>query len=247
MVWVIALYEKIPHTNQHTDSVFPCCRSIHSSCSNDDYEHLRTAASVINRKLQRPASLSAFEKENISKEDALNILKQMNSEFDSRIRILDENGFLLADSSTLETDATQIKPQQSRSSKSENQKEASETFVYKLFSIPIRIIRKFRPPVASYDSADFYSDAQIFDGPEIKQALNGEYGSATYLPVDSAPLPFILRFLFSCKAKSKALSLSHAQHTRFFRTCMSCVWTWAVYFSGPCLWSQSLQLSLFSG
>ena len=125
------------------------------------------------------ASLSAFEKENISKEDALNILKQMNSEFDSRIRILDENGFLLADSSTLETDATQIKPQQSRSSKSENQKEASETFVYKLFSIPIRIIRKFRPPLASYDSADYYSDKQVFDGAEIQQALKGKYGSMT--------------------------------------------------------------------
>lgn len=125
------------------------------------------------------ASLSAFEKENISKEDALNILKQMNSEFDSRIRILDENGTLLADSSTLETDATQIKPQQSRSSKSENQKEASETFVYKLFSIPIRVIRKFRPPLASYDSADYYSDKQVFDGAEIQQALKGKYGSMT--------------------------------------------------------------------
>ena len=123
------------------------------------------------------ASLSAFEKEKINQEDAVKILEEMNSMFDARIRILDENGKLLADSSTLDSTPEEKKP--TTRSSSENQKVASETFVYRLFSIPVRLIRKFRPPVASYDSADFYSDAQVFDGPEIKQALNGEYGSAT--------------------------------------------------------------------
>ncbi|MBO7637891.1 MAG: HAMP domain-containing protein [Treponema sp.] len=125
------------------------------------------------------ASLSAFEDEEIKQEDAVRILEKMNSMFDSRIRILDEKGSLLADSSTLETNVPKLKPQQSRNSKSENQKEASETFVYRLFSLPIRLIRKFRPPVASYDSADYYSDKQVFDGMEIQQALKGNYGSAT--------------------------------------------------------------------
>ena len=125
------------------------------------------------------ASLSAFEDEEVKQEDAVRILEKMNSMFDSRIRILDEKGTLLADSSTIETNVPKLKPQQSRNSKSENQKEASETFVYRLFSLPIRLIRKFRPPVASYDSADYYSDKQVFDGMEIQQALKGNYGSAT--------------------------------------------------------------------
>lgn len=123
------------------------------------------------------------------------LLINMKGKFDSRIRILSRDGELLADSSTLEKDSTEDITQQadfssrtqyasSRSEKSETPAKttktaANDTFIYRLFSIPVRVYRKLRPPAASFTSADFYSGKIIYDGEEIKAAQEGRYGAKT--------------------------------------------------------------------
>ncbi len=122
------------------------------------------------------------------------LLKNMNGKFDSRIRILSREGELLADSSTLEkdtiettqqerdfSDRTQYVSASAASSKSEKsaKRPANATFIYRLFSIPVRVYRKLRPPTASFTSADFYSGKIIYDGEEVKAAQAGRYGAKT--------------------------------------------------------------------
>ena len=123
------------------------------------------------------------------------LLKNMKGKFDARIRILSKEGKLLADSSTLEKDTDTTEDQQesdfsdrtqyasaaAASSKSEKsvKRPANTTFIYRLFSIPVRVYRKMRPPAASFTSADFYSGKIIYDGEEVKAAQEGRYGAKT--------------------------------------------------------------------
>ena len=109
------------------------------------------------------------------------LLINMKGKFDSRIRILSRDGELLADSSTLENDNTEAPPQQTYfSSRPQTTKTAAnDTFIYRLFSIPVRVYRKLRPPAASFTSADFYSGKIIYDGEEVKAAQEGRYGAKT--------------------------------------------------------------------
>ena len=128
----------------------------------------------------------------LNPDDPKALLKNMNGKFDSRIRILSRDGELLADSSTLEKDGatgsqqeidfsarTQYASAQSEKSKKSSKTAANDTFIYRLFSIPVRIYRKLRPPAASFTSADFYSGKIIYDGEEVKAAQQGRYGAKT--------------------------------------------------------------------
>ena len=132
------------------------------------------------------------EKNLINSETATQLLQNMNGKFDSRIRILSRDGELLADSSTLEKDdatgsqqkidfssRTQYASAQSEKSKKTSKTAANDTFIYRLFSIPVRVYRKLRPPAASFTSADFYSGKIIYDGEEVKAAQQGRYGAKT--------------------------------------------------------------------
>lgn len=113
---------------------------------------------------------------------AKEILINMEGNFDCRIRILDPQGRLLADSSNLEKSQEEyVAETESRSSESVSSSEKSnkEPFVYKIFSIPVRIYRKFKAPSAVYSNADFYSKKTVYDGEEIKAAMEGHYGAKT--------------------------------------------------------------------
>ncbi len=126
-------------------------------------------------------------KENqINAESATQLLQNMDGKFDARIRILSKNGQLLADSSTAdknqEDEALQNADFSSRitySSATQEKTAANDTFIYKLFSIPVRVYRKLRPPAATFTSADFYSGKIIYDGKEVKAAQQGRYGAKT--------------------------------------------------------------------
>lgn len=122
-------------------------------------------------------SYSSLQKLDITEEIATLLLKNMDGKFDSRIRILDNTGRLLADSATLDSSydvKTSIKTTESISS-------AEQSIIYKIFSLPIRVYRKFfRPPVSNiYDTADYYSHKTIYDGEEILAALQKKYGAIT--------------------------------------------------------------------
>ena len=114
----------------------------------------------------RPVSIDA--------DYAYKLLENMNGQFDCRIRIINKNKTLIADSSRMD-----IKPGDdvsektaSRTYQSQNAEE-KESFIYRLFSLPFRVYRKlFKPPHARlYDTADFYINKKIFDGVEVNQAL----------------------------------------------------------------------------
>lgn len=130
------------------------------------------------------ASLS---NQKIERENALNLLRAMNGRFDARIRILDSELNLLADSATLDSEKDEETDFMNAAvNRRENVAEetvvhtvsANDTFVYRLLSKPARIYRKyFRPPVQYYK--DYYANRSVFDGTEIKSALEGKYGAAT--------------------------------------------------------------------
>lgn len=139
----------------------------------------------------------------LTKENARNLLEKMNGNFDARIRIIGKNQLLLADSATTQKNPEKSADINTRSAESsiilsryqsesqnlsENEKSAEkasekpaeESFVYRLFSIPIRIYRKFfRPPSANPFAQDYYTSKSLYDGREIKAALEGFYGSTT--------------------------------------------------------------------
>lgn len=123
----------------------------------------------------------------ITSETAHEILRSVEGQFDSRIRILDNTGHLLADSSRIDLIPEKVNSEEAglytRNSESKQRESAEKnpnaSFIYRLFSIPVRIYRKFRPPLALYSNADYYSSKTIYDGDEIKNAMAGHYGAAT--------------------------------------------------------------------
>lgn len=131
----------------------------------------------------------------VSKKTATVLLENMDGNFDSRIRVLDATGRLLADSATVQENTRRNQLGVSKTADSfynadvssdKNTLEgdttsAEQSLVYKIFSFPIRVYRKFfRPPVSNlYDTADYYSNKNIFDGEEIQAALKGKYGATT--------------------------------------------------------------------
>ncbi len=141
-------------------------------------------ARIISASLELTTSDS--EETQINRTTSKQLLQNMNGKFDARIRILSKTGELLADSSTLELENTEnSQSEQEYSSRlnslsiNNEKTAANDTFIYKLFSIPIRIYRKLKPPAANFTSADFYSGKIIYDGEEVKAAQQGRYGAKT--------------------------------------------------------------------
>ncbi len=141
-------------------------------------------ARIISASLELTTSDS--EETQINRTTSKQLLQNMNGKFDARIRILSKTGELLADSSTLELENTEnSQSEQEYSSRlnslsiNNEKTAANDTFIYKVFSIPIRIYRKLKPPAASFTSADFYSGKIIYDGEEVKAAQQGRYGAKT--------------------------------------------------------------------
>ncbi|MBR0496241.1 MAG: hypothetical protein IJJ71_08725 [Treponema sp.] len=141
--------------------------------------------------------------DSLTEEKAKTLLSKMNGRFDARIRIIGKDQLLLADSAT--SQKTPAKSNASETSRAESgtilsrqeseslnlpesekpaekisEKSAEDTFVYRLFSLPIRIYRKFfRPPSQNPFAQDYYTSKSLYDGNEIKAALEGYYGSTT--------------------------------------------------------------------
>lgn len=133
--------------------------------------------------VQQGRILSAWLQNSPLTEDrAKNVLVSLKKKHTARLRIVDVRGFLLADSSLLETDKIPDVSQSlaSRYSGLEEGYTAKTTFIYRVLSFPVRVARKyFIPPETPLESADFYSGKTILDGTEIERALSGSYGAVT--------------------------------------------------------------------
>lgn len=134
-------------------------------------------------------------------EEAQNFLRRLRQAHEARIRIVDREGRVLADSSVLfpKGDEANRGANTSAASAGDAETEAAgpegegwideppedtprENFLYRAASFPVRFARRYLlPPPEPIESGDFYRGASILDGEEVRAALEGRYGAATRL------------------------------------------------------------------
>ena len=137
---------------------------------------------------------SALEGHDLEQE-ATAILERLRSRTDSRLRVVDTEGRLLADSArpviTEETEAGA--PLRSAEAPlpggEERVPEAASSYpedsvIYRIGALPARTVRRIsgfiRPPEVPEAESEFYSGrGGVLDGPEIQSALQGRYGAVT--------------------------------------------------------------------
>jgi two-component system, OmpR family, sensor histidine kinase ChvG len=107
---------------------------------------------------------------------ARRVLAAIGDKRTARFRVVDTEGRLLADSSDRE--ASQGGAAKGSAAAVE---EGGEPFIYRAFSMPSRVWRRFfAPPTPPFASADYYASAgPILLGAEVRDALAGRYGAAT--------------------------------------------------------------------
>ncbi len=107
--------------------------------------------------------------------DAKRVLINMEQRFEARLRVIDSDLQLLADSSRLG-------PRLATAPAAEKtEAEGRESWIYRLGSLLYRAYSFFRPPEPPLSEGDLYATAERLDGDEIRAALDGRYGAATRL------------------------------------------------------------------
>jgi two-component system sensor histidine kinase ChvG len=119
---------------------------------------------------------------------ARTLLENMGREHLSRIRIIDTSGILLADSATITIDTSGDDTKQISNTEVAATgtgadlaaKDPEQDFLYKLAVVPVRWFRKyFGTPGTSLGTGEYYNNATVYNGIEIKEALAGRYGAVT--------------------------------------------------------------------
>ncbi len=120
------------------------------------------------------------------KEESLRIMDKLSGRVESRIRVLDADGRLLADSAVdspgaMRTDTPQrstIMSYRKIEPREEEEKSGRESILYRLLVPPTRkVLSLVLPPDSPISSAEYYSGKDILLGPEIESALQGRYGA----------------------------------------------------------------------
>ncbi len=120
------------------------------------------------------------------RDNSLRVLRHMRQRHDARLRVVDAGGVLIADSASIapvDASAESVAADPSARQTPADlpaARTAQETFLYRLASFPIRLWRKYlHPPQPPAESDEFYAGARVLSGPEIQDALAGQYGAAT--------------------------------------------------------------------
>lgn len=137
----------------------------------------------------------------LRQDDAERILTNLRQRLDARLRIIDADYQLLADSSTLgprleiEAQPPDVRLRYGVGGSGEVAEVRSlgatpeETWVYLLGSRLYRLYqRAFAPPPLPVLDAEFYATAERMDGEEVQKAMAGSYGSKTRLSSDGESL-----------------------------------------------------------
>ncbi len=117
-------------------------------------------------------------------EESLRIMNNLAGRVESRIRVVDSGGLLLADSA-VDSAALPAEPGSSYPERGgEESIRGRDTLLYRLTVVPYNNIisalrRLLLPPVPPLGSAEFYIGAERLTGPEVAAALEGRYGAAT--------------------------------------------------------------------
>ncbi|MBN2875238.1 MAG: sensor N-terminal transmembrane domain-containing protein, partial [Spirochaetales bacterium] len=109
------------------------------------------------------------------------ILRRLGTRVDSRIRVVNRDGLLLADSSAPSIESTRDAPPSAEVA-DRLSRSANETTLYRSFVAPLNALRALlSPPGVPYDSGEYYSGRTTLLGPEVLAALQGRYGAITRL------------------------------------------------------------------
>lgn len=128
-------------------------------------------------------SAALSESGKVTKEKATEIISNLNRKHEARIRIVNREGRLLADSSSLNEDKHIFKETSSyRSSNTDIKKKeapAQDSLLYRIVTSPVRAYRKlFVPPsIEKMPTDSFYSEKEFLLGEEVKAALEGRYNA----------------------------------------------------------------------
>ncbi len=113
--------------------------------------------------------------------DAQRILERLGGRVDARIRVVNRDGRLLADSAAGKTAAPDTGAGACRDD-SRRGETAKDQLLYRLAVYPLNLFRRlFFPPAPAYDTGEYYSGKTVLLGPEVLAALAGRYGAATRL------------------------------------------------------------------
>ena len=122
----------------------------------------------------------------LQRDSARKILVELEQRHEARLRILDPEGRLLADSSRLGPPSVQPESEQPEellrvpSEEGRDTVPAEQRILYRIAIYPVQLYRRlFRPPQPPLESAEFYVNTDILMGPEIREALEGRYGAMT--------------------------------------------------------------------
>jgi two-component system sensor histidine kinase ChvG len=129
------------------------------------------------------AALEAYGR--LKPEDARRILIQLRQRHEARLRVVDQNRKLLADSASLGPRREASLGSQPSGSASRSRR-TQESTLYRLGSAPFRFLRKVTAQV-SPQTRDEYDGATHLDGPEIRNALEGRYGAISRVSSGDRP------------------------------------------------------------
>jgi two-component system, OmpR family, sensor histidine kinase ChvG len=117
----------------------------------------------------------------LDRERATATVGALRGKHTARIRVVDAQGRLLADSSSMSGASALVQNQKPAAENALSEVAPQESWIYGLFSLPVRVARKyFLPPQPKLESADYYgASPSTLIGEEIQAALQGRYGAAT--------------------------------------------------------------------
>jgi two-component system sensor histidine kinase ChvG len=131
--------------------------------------------------------------------EAKDILGRLGGRTDARLRVVNIEGRLIADSARPEeileieeetgsavrtlSGSYEPAPATTQTSPQPPPNYPEESVIYRIGALPSRTFKTLtgfiRPPVNPGGEAEFYSGREVLDGPEIQSALGGRYGAAT--------------------------------------------------------------------
>ncbi|MDC7225200.1 MAG: histidine kinase, partial [Spirochaetales bacterium] len=114
--------------------------------------------------------------------DSQRIINNLQSRVDSRIRVVDAQGLLVADSAKAPAEKTVRADSGNASIEGvyDAVTPAQDTLLYRVAVYPVNTLRNLLlPPAPELEGGEYYSEKTVFDGREVQAALEGRYGAAT--------------------------------------------------------------------
>ena len=145
----------------------------------DTYEsHLLSAQERTMAQEGRLLAAAIEARDRVDGEDARRILIQLDQRQLARLRLIDASGEVVADSALL---GPRRETEGSASDTVHPQTATETSLLYRIGSLPFRLIRGTRDDPSTFEDPDFASD--LLARPEIQSALEGRYGAATRISV----------------------------------------------------------------